>query len=106
MYLGRIVEEGPAREVTSKPAHPYTKALISVIPAVDPRRRRAPQILRGEIADPTRVLAGCRFRPRCPLARDECAAVDPELRPVESTAGGRHRAACILVAPGASKPLA
>lgn len=92
MYLGRIVEEGPAREIVSSPAHPYTRALISVIPAADPRRRRQPQILRGETPDPARLPTGCRFRTRCPLAQDECAAVDPELRPVGSEPGGEHLA--------------
>jgi oligopeptide/dipeptide ABC transporter ATP-binding protein len=96
MYLGRIVEEGPAWEVVSRPAHPYTRALISVIPASDPRRRHQPQPLRGEPPDPRSVPTGCRFRSRCPLAQDECAAVDPELRSVASASGGEHRAACIF----------
>jgi oligopeptide/dipeptide ABC transporter ATP-binding protein len=96
MYLGRIVEEGPAREVVQNPGHPYTKALLSVVPHRDPRQQRTPQILRGEAPDPTRLPSGCRFRTRCPVAIDQCAVVDPRLR---RTGGDRehadHRVACI-----------
>jgi peptide/nickel transport system ATP-binding protein len=94
MYLGRIVEEGPARAVIEDPQHPYAKALLSVVPRRDPRDRSTPQILRGETPDPIDVPSGCRFHPRCPVAREECRVTDPELRPV-GTPG--HRAACVLV---------
>jgi oligopeptide/dipeptide ABC transporter ATP-binding protein len=96
MYLGRVVEEGPAVQVIEDPQHPYTKALLSVVPRRDPRRRVSAQILRGETPNPIRVPSGCRFHPRCPVAVDECKLVDPALRP---PAGGsdEHRAACILV---------
>jgi oligopeptide/dipeptide ABC transporter ATP-binding protein len=98
MYLGRIVEEGPAEQVIEEPLHPYTKALLSVVPRRDPRRRVRPQILRGETPNPIEVPPGCRFHPRCPVAVEECRTIDPELRaPTGATAGG-HRAACILVA--------
>ena len=99
MYLGRIVEEGPAREVVHRPAHPYTRALLSAVPPRNPREHRRPQILRGEPPDPTAVPSGCRFHPRCPLAQDRCKTIDPELRPVSAAepSGGRHRAACVLV---------
>jgi oligopeptide/dipeptide ABC transporter ATP-binding protein len=94
MYLGRIVEEGPAHEIVRNPRHPYTKALISVVPKPDPRDRSAPQILQGETPNPVEVPPGCRFHPRCPVAIAACRDVDPELR----TAGPEgHRAACILV---------
>src|SRR5207248_2941359 len=79
MYLGRIVEEGPAAEVVGNPQHPYTRALLSVVPSRDPRRRRRPQILRGEAPDATRVPPGCRFQPRCPIAIEICPKVDPQL---------------------------
>ena len=90
MYLGRIVEEGPAREVVANPRHPYTQALISVVPRRDPNDQRRPQILQGETPNPVDIPAGCRFRPRCPIGDDSCSLVDPHLVP----AGG-HRAACI-----------
>jgi oligopeptide/dipeptide ABC transporter ATP-binding protein len=97
MYLGRIVEEGPAEQVIEEPLHPYTKALLSVVPRRDPRRRVTPQILRGETPNPIDVPPGCRFHPRCPVAVEACRPTDPELRaPAGATADG-HRAACILL---------
>jgi oligopeptide/dipeptide ABC transporter ATP-binding protein len=95
MYLGRIVEEGPARDVVRDPRHPYTKALLSVVPKRDPRDRTAPQILGGEPPNPIDVPPGCRFHPRCPVAEDRCRTIDPELRPANSD---QHTAACVLVA--------
>ncbi len=94
MYLGRIVEEGPASEVVRDPQHPYTKALISVVPQRDPRASIRPQILRGETPNPIAVPPGCRFNPRCPIADADCRATDPELR---RPAGAKpdHLAACI-----------
>jgi oligopeptide/dipeptide ABC transporter ATP-binding protein len=94
MYLGRIVEEGPAREVISNPQHPYTKALISVVPKRDPRTTTEPQILRGETPNPIAIPPGCRFHPRCPIAIPECRAVDPDLR-TPAGAAASHLAACI-----------
>ncbi|MFL5923795.1 MAG: ABC transporter ATP-binding protein [Gaiellaceae bacterium] len=94
MYLGRIVEEGPAAAVVSDPQHPYTKALLSVVPRRDPRDRARAQILRGEAPDAVRIPAGCRFHPRCPIAIAECREIDPALEPAGSGAG--HEAACIL----------
>ena len=96
MYLGRIVEEGTAADVVGNAQHPYTRALLSVVPSRDPRRRQRPQILRGEAPDATRVPSGCRFHPRCPIAIDACRDVDPQLeRPARATADD-HRAACLL----------
>jgi oligopeptide/dipeptide ABC transporter ATP-binding protein len=94
MYLGRIVEEGPAREVVGNPKHPYTKALISVVPQRDPRAAATPQILKGETPNPIAIPRGCRFNPRCPIAIPECRETDPELR-VPAGARADHRAACI-----------
>ena len=94
MYLGRIVEEGPAREVVDNPRHPYTKALISVVPQRDPRATTTPQVLRGETPNPVAIPPGCRFHPRCPIAIEDCKAVDPELR-VPAGARAGHEAACI-----------
>ncbi len=98
MYLGRIVEQGPAHEVISAPSHPYTRALVSVTPRRTPRTGGAPQILAGEIPDATRVPPGCRFHPRCPVATDACRRSDPQLEPLPGPGGaaGQHLAACIL----------
>jgi oligopeptide/dipeptide ABC transporter ATP-binding protein len=71
MYLGRIVESGPAEEVLMTPRHPYTQALLSVVPEIE---RLTPVVLQGEIPDPTRVPSGCRFHPRCPALADGSAA--------------------------------
>jgi peptide/nickel transport system ATP-binding protein len=62
MYLGRIVEQGSAQDVVHNPQHPYTRALLSVVPRRDPRRRSRPQILRGETPDAVRIPAGCRLQ--------------------------------------------
>jgi peptide/nickel transport system ATP-binding protein len=94
MYLGRIVEEGPAQAVVEDPQHPYTKALLSVVPRRDPRERSRPQILKGEAPDAVRVPPGCRFHPRCPIAIADCRGIDPALEPAGS--GRDHTAACIL----------
>jgi oligopeptide/dipeptide ABC transporter ATP-binding protein len=93
MYLGRIVEHGPTRDVLFAPRHPYTQALLSVVPVPDPSLRRRPVILHGETPDPSRIPSGCRFHPRCPLAFDRCPHVDPPL----FDAGPMHGAACLLV---------
>jgi oligopeptide/dipeptide ABC transporter ATP-binding protein len=93
MYLGRIVEHGPARQVVRHPQHPYTKALLSVVPARDPRVRSAPQLLTGETPNPVDVPPGCRFHPRCPIAVARCSAEDPALRVVS---GASHEVACLL----------
>jgi peptide/nickel transport system ATP-binding protein len=93
MYLGRIVEEGPARTVVGNPQHPYTRALISVVPRRDPHDRHEPQILQGETPNPVDIPVGCRFHPRCPIGDDACRAVDPQLEPTTDSPG--HRAACI-----------
>jgi oligopeptide/dipeptide ABC transporter ATP-binding protein len=96
MYLGRIVELGPTAEVLADPQHPYTKALLSVVPVPDPAARRVPQILSGETPDPSRMPTGCRFHPRCPVAFDRCRSVDPPLFDVAEN----HQAACLLVGGG------
>jgi peptide/nickel transport system ATP-binding protein len=78
MYLGRVVELGDAETVCTKPAHPYTEALLSAIPVADPRARRRKRIvLEGDIASPLDPPSGCRFHPRCPYTMDICRAVDP-----------------------------
>lgn len=93
MYLGRIVEIGTTREVLTAPQHPYTQALLSVIPVPNPRLRKKRMILHGETPNPINLPTGCRFHPRCPLARDDCKRIDPRLIQITET----HHAACILL---------
>ncbi|HEX4470631.1 MAG TPA: ABC transporter ATP-binding protein [Nocardioides sp.] len=100
MYLGRIVETGPTEDVLTAPQHPYTQALLSVIPEIE---RLEPIVLTGEIPDPTRIPNGCRFHPRCPaLASGEAAFVAESCRgrslPILSGSPEGHRCACHLVA--------
>ena len=95
MYLGRIVEHGPAKEVVRDPRHPYTRALLSVVPKRDPRDRSSPQILKGETPNPIDVPSGCRFHPRCPIAEERCTREDPRLRRPPATGDG-HEVACLL----------
>jgi oligopeptide/dipeptide ABC transporter ATP-binding protein len=92
MYLGRIVEIGTVQEVTKTPRHPYTQALLSVVPVPNPRLRKKRIILQGETPNPIDLPSGCRFHPRCPVAIDECRQTDPPLFPMSQS----HRAACLL----------
>jgi peptide/nickel transport system ATP-binding protein len=93
MYLGRIVEIGTMLEVLEKPQHPYTKALISVIPVPNPRLRHERIILQGETPNPIDVPSGCRFHPRCPVAMETCKDSDPPFITLTKT----HQAACLLL---------
>jgi oligopeptide/dipeptide ABC transporter ATP-binding protein len=93
MYLGRIVEIGTMLEVLEKPQHPYTKALISVIPVPNPRLRHERIILQGETPNPIDVPTGCRFHPRCPVAMPTCKDSDPPFVTLSKT----HQAACLLL---------
>jgi peptide/nickel transport system ATP-binding protein len=112
MYLGRIVEVGSTEEMLSEPRHPYTRALLSVVPE---SRRMEQQILQGEAPDPRRIPPGCRFHPRCPVVRsgeaerlgilDRCRSEDLSLAPITGDPG--HHVACHAVAlevtPGAAE---
>ena len=101
MYLGRIVEAGPTEEVLADPQHPYTQALLSVVPEIE---RLEPVVLDGEVPDPTRIPPGCRFHPRCPALADGLAAaagVDDACRTIPLQvlpASEGHQSACHLVA--------
>jgi len=77
MYLGKIVELGPTEEVIKGPRHPYTKALISVVPKPDPRMKTEKIILKGERPDPANIPPGCRFHPRCPYVMEVCKQKEP-----------------------------
>jgi oligopeptide/dipeptide ABC transporter ATP-binding protein len=92
MYLGRIVESGAARAVCRSPKHPYTQALISAVPVVDPDSKRQRIMLAGDVPSPIHPPAGCPFHPRCPLAEARCKTEVPVLREVEPG----HQVACHL----------
>ena len=82
MYLGRIVEVAPPRRLFTAPRHPYTRALISAIPSLDPDDRGRAERLEGEIPSPANPPSGCAFHTRCPMARERCRIEAPVLRPV------------------------
>lgn len=86
MYLGRFVEQGPTNLIMKRPGHPYTMALLSAEPSIDPAHARGKGRIRlqGEIPSPLAPPSGCRFRTRCPLATEECVLVDPPSIEVES----------------------
>ena len=104
MYLGRIMEIGPANEVISNPRHPYTAALVSVAPSPEPPapgERPKRTILVGETPDAAAIPSGCRFRTRCPLAFDKCVEEPPLIQ-----VGEGHAAACWLARTEAPTALA
>jgi peptide/nickel transport system ATP-binding protein len=93
MYLGRLVELGPANQIYASPAHPYTAGLLDAIPVPNPELARGKQrgvAVRGELPSPVHPPSGCRFRTRCPRAQEKCGEVVPPLRPF----GEQHLAAC------------
>jgi len=90
MYLGSIVEHAPAAEIYARPAHPYTRALISAIPIPDPKRKRERVALQGDVPSPINPPSGCRFHTRCPFATDVCRLEAPKLEEVSPA----HRVAC------------
>jgi len=92
MYLGHIVEGGPADDVFAVPRHPYTYALLSSVPSPDPRERWGMRVLEGDVPSAISPPSGCRFHPRCPFCMDVCRTDEPQTRPL----GGGRRVACHL----------
>ena len=94
MYLGKLVEVGTAEQIMSRPLHPYTRALLSAVPspAPDTRQRRlnGRTVLKGDVPSPVNPPSGCRFRTRCPIAREACAVEIPPMRELEPG----HEVAC------------
>jgi peptide/nickel transport system ATP-binding protein len=99
MYLGRIVEQGLVDEVLERPAHPYTRALLSAVPVADPAHRRSAIRLEGDMPSPVDPPSGCHFHPRCPQVVESCRSSYPQ----QTRLSGTHRVSCWLAgsAPGA-----
>ncbi|MDR3436005.1 oligopeptide/dipeptide ABC transporter ATP-binding protein [Telmatospirillum sp.] len=100
MYLGQVVEVGPVEEVYRHPRHPYTKALLSAVPSLDPHRRTERTPLSGDPPNPINPPPGCRFRDRCPQAHAVCAGIAPE----RITVGPGHEVACLLADAASGHP--
>jgi oligopeptide/dipeptide ABC transporter ATP-binding protein len=90
MYLGKIVELGESKAVVHTPKHPYTQALVSAVPQIDPAAQKARIVLTGEVPSPIDPPSGCPFHPRCPLAEARCRSDLPALREISPG----HWAAC------------
>ena len=90
MYLGRLVETAPTRQLFAAPRHPYTKALFSAIPSLDPDDRGRAQKLEGEIPSPMKQPSGCKFHTRCPHVIDRCKVEEPRLQ----SSATEHNVAC------------
>jgi dipeptide transport system ATP-binding protein len=99
MYLGRVVESAPKAALFARPLHPYTQALLSATPSIDPARRALKIKVRGELPSPLNPPSGCTFHKRCPYATERCAAEVPALRPVGESRVACHYAEQIAAAP-------
>lgn len=93
MYLGKIVEYAPVEEIFTRPQHPYTKALISAVPQINPADRTNRTVLLGDIPSPAAQPSGCHFHPRCPIAQKQCSEIEPLLRTVTIAS---HQVSCHL----------
>ncbi|MCD0446850.1 ABC transporter ATP-binding protein [Glycomyces sp. A-F 0318] len=101
MYAGKVVEQGPAREVFADARHPYSAALGAAFPVIgDPASRRNPGGLPGDPPDPVRLPDGCSFRPRCAVAVERCGEQVPALLPVPGAAGPARASACFVAQEG------
>jgi len=96
MYLGRIVERGSVADVLDDPKHPYTEALLSAVPVIDPREKRTIIQLAGDMPSPSQPPSGCHFHPRCPKAMDICRSEYPDV----STSDSTHEVRCHLFTAG------
>jgi peptide/nickel transport system ATP-binding protein len=95
MYLGKIVEIGEVEAIYGNPQHPYTRALLSAVPSMDPRKRTTEAPIQGDPPNPIDPPSGCRFRTRCPFAEAVCAKVEPALADT-----GHQSVACLMYVPG------
>ena len=102
MYLGQVAEIGPSDTLFAQPAHPYTKALLSSVPSMDPSNRTQQAPLAGDPPNPINPPSGCRFHPRCPKAAPVCAQQVPRISPVQVL----HSASCLIHEAGSNHPLA
>jgi len=92
MYLGKLVEEGNVGDIFKQPLHPYTQALLSANPKIDPSLRGERTLLEGDVPSPANPPPGCRFHTRCPIAEPDCRKIEPQLRQI-----GNRNVACHLV---------
>ena len=95
MYLGKIVEIAPSDKIYQEAKHPYTRALLSAVPMLDPERKKERMVLQGDVPSPVNPPAGCSFHPRCPYRVDICDKVDPDLEFADG-----HGASCHVFGPG------
>jgi peptide/nickel transport system ATP-binding protein len=102
MYLGQVAELGPADALFDAPAHPYTRALLSSMPSMDPDRRTEKAALAGDPPNPIHPPSGCRFHPRCPLAAPVCSRAVP----AHTATSAAHTVSCLVYEPGSGHPLA
>jgi len=93
MYLGRVAERGRTETIFNDPRHPYTQALLSSTPSVNPENEGQPIMLEGDVPSPANPPSGCYFHTRCPVAFDRCEQVEPEMVDL----GEGHQAACLLL---------